>query len=322
MVKVIRKIVVPAGLAQQNGYSVPPYTSVHAHDTGNPNSSMQNEHDYLAGHYSDAFYTHLVGWNPSTKQAEAWQVAEKNQGAWDLGSYNGNANGYASVEFVGGSINNQSQFNSAYKLYVELLRQLADEAGAKKVLDPQESIKTAGAGYIITHNFASLNGFGSSHVDPIAFLAKWGVSYDKLKRDIKNGLGATKTTTTKIKHTAPVPKSDVDKFRAYGKVNWNHKNFKANLVEKRNGIWQAISYELSANGKVNYNWTNNGVPLSVVTRTNNKDQSHFNAGDTFKFDKNIMPIVAYDNASNGIKVRPAGNGSLDFWVDATVAWKA
>jgi len=194
---------------------------------------------------------------------------------------------------------------------------LAKEAGITDFT--LDTPKTAG---IKTHNYASKSGHGSDHTDPLAFLAKWGVSYDKLKHDIKNGFGATATKTTKTKHATSVQKSDVDKFRSFGVVKWNRKNFKANLVEKKSGIWQAISYELAANGKKSYTWLNNGVPLSVVTRTNNKDQSHFNSGDTFRFDKDVMPIVAYDNASNGIKVRPAGNGSLDFWVDATVAWKA
>ena len=41
MVEVIQQIVVPNGLAQQGGYSVPPYTSIHLHETANPNATMQ-----------------------------------------------------------------------------------------------------------------------------------------------------------------------------------------------------------------------------------------------------------------------------------------
>lgn len=257
MVNVIRKIVVPNGLAQQGGYSVPPYTSVHAHDTGNPNSSMQNECDYLSGHYNDAFYTHLVGWNPLTNQAEAWQVAEKNQGAWDLGSYQGNANGYGSVEFVGGSIKTQEQFNAAYKVYVELLRQLADEAGAKKTLDPQGAIATAGAGYIVTHNFASHNGFGSSHIDPLNFLSGWGVSYDKFKQDIANGFN----TAPKLQ-SQPVIKGEKDMML-----------FKADKATK---FGDANKVYLLANGKVfaiesinSFNeLKSQGVPFTTLTIRN------------------------------------------------------
>lgn len=315
MVQVIRKIVVPSGLAQRGGYSVPPYTSIHAHDVGNPNSSMQNELDYLAGHYNDAFYTHLVGWNPSTGQAEAWQVAETNQGAWDLGTRSGNANGYASVEFVGGSTKTQEQFNAAYQVYVELLRQLADEANANKILDPQEAIATAGAGYIITHNFASRNGFGSNHVDPLPFLANRGVSYEQFKNDIAKG---------SLSYVKPQPKptSDVAFMRQFGYVVWNGKEFKVDDRGYVNGMWQVISNELSGLQPTPTTsaeeWTNNGVPMSAVDWTDGTPQSSTN-GTRFKFKQDRMNIVDYDEPSNGIAVMVDG---FKVWCDASVARNA
>lgn len=315
MVQVIRKIVVPSGLAQQGGYSVPPYTSVHAHDVGNPNSSMQNELDYLAGHYNDAFYTHLVGWNPSTGQAEAWQVAETNQGAWDLGTRSGNANGYASVEFVGGSTKTQEQFNAAYAVYVELLRQLADEAHADKILDPQEAIATAGAGYIITHNFASRNGFGSNHVDPLAFLANRGVSYEQFKSDIAGGSSVKPTP-------AENPDNDVQYMKQYGYVVWNGKEFHVDDRGYINGIWQVISNELSGLQPTPTTsaeeWTNNGVPMSAVDWTDGTPQSSTD-GTRFRFQQDRMDIVDYDEPTNGIAVMVDG---FKIWCDASVARNA
>lgn len=318
MVQVIRKIVVPNGLAQQGGYSVPPYTSVHAHDTGNPNSSMQNEHDYLAGHYNDAFYTHLVGWNPSTGQAEAWQVAETNQGAWDLGTRNGNANGYASVEFVGGSIKTQAQFNAAYAVYVELLRQLADEAHADKILDPQEAIATAGAGYIITHNFASRNGFGSNHVDPLAFLANRGVSYEQFKNDIAGG----SVKPTQAPQPAAKPVNDVQYMKQFGYVLWNGKEFTVDDRGYVNGMWQIVSNELGGLQPTPTTsaeeWTNNGVPMSAVDWTDGTPQSSTD-GTRFRFQQDRMDIVDYDEPTNGIAVMIDG---WKVWVSASVARNA
>lgn len=321
MVNVIRKIVVPSGLAQQGGYSVPPYTSVHAHDTGNPNSSMQNEHDYLAGHYNDAFYTHLVGWNPSTGQAEAWQVAETNQGAWDLGTRSGNANGYASVEFVGGSISTQSQFNAAYQVYVELLRQLADEAHANKILDPQEAIATAGAGYIITHNFASRNGFGSTHVDPLQFLAKWGISYDQFKNDIASG-GSVNPGQSQAPQPSAQHDNDVQYMKQFGYVVWNGKQFNVDDRGYINGMWQVISNELGGLQPTPTTsateWTNNGVPMSAVDWTDGTSQSS-TKGTRFRFRQDRMNIVDYDEPSNGIAVMIGG---WKVWCDASVARNA
>lgn len=325
MVEVIRQIVVPNGLAQQGGYSVPPYTSIHAHSTGNPNSSMANERDYLANHYNDAFYTHLVGFNPATGRAEAWQVAEKNQGAWDLGSYNGNANGYASIEFVEGSIQNQDQFNQAYKVYVELLRQLADEAGAKKVLDPQAAIATAGAGYIVTHNFASKNGFGSSHVDPLQFLAKWGVSYDQFKKDIANGVGDVTHSAPQASNPAPAPAAPapqqtgaIAQFKANGNAFTAYNGFRADEIKQVNGIWQAINYDLA--GGRNFDWTTNGIPLDILDNVTRGNQAATQVGDTLKFNSanNHGTIDAYDPDSNGVGITYGKYGMVWFNADAFI----
>lgn len=260
MVDVIQNIVVPNGLAQQGGYSVPPYTSVHAHDTGNPNSSMKNERDYLAGHYNSAFYTHLVGWNPETNRAEAWQVAQKNQGAWDLGSYYGNANGYASVEFVGGSIKTQDQFNKAYAIYVELLRQLAAECGASTELDSPRSVATAGAGYVVTHNFASRNGFGSSHVDPLNFLSSWGITYEQFKKDIRNGI-----------RVASAPQKPVNQFIKKGENDMLlFKADKATKYGDANKVYLLASGKVFAIESINsFNeMKSQGVPFTVLTIRN------------------------------------------------------
>ena len=223
MVEVIQQIVVPNGLAQQGGYSVPPYTSIHLHETANPNATMQNERDYLAGHYDNAFYTHLVGFNHETGRAEAWQVANKNQGAWDLGNYYGNANGYASIEFAHGSARTQEQFNAAYKVYINLARQLANEAGASLELDSPKAVATAGAGYVVTHRFASLNGFGSSHTDPVAYFESMGVSYSKLKRDVLNGISdgnnSVSVTNTNKNGEKDMLLFKADKDTKYGNVN-------------------------------------------------------------------------------------------------------
>ncbi|MDV8935963.1 lytic exoenzyme target recognition domain-containing protein [Leuconostoc sp.] len=319
MVEVIRKIVVPNGLAQQNGYSVPPYTSVHAHDTGNPNSSMQNEHDYLAGHYGDAFYTHLVGWNPQSNKAEAWQVAEKNQGAWDLGSYLGNANGYASIEFVGGSIKTQSQFNAAYTVYVNLLRQLADECGAKKTLDETAAISASGAGYIVTHNFASRNGFGSSHIDPLNFLAKWGISYEQFKKDVKNAKASSGSSSVqKVSTSKPsTSSSSIQQFKNAGNHFTNTKTFKVDKIAKVNGIWQMINYAL-AGGK-DANWTSNGIPLDIVDNVT-RGMSPTQIGDVMRFSRGYDngTIDKYDTATNGVGIVFGKYGIIWFNADAFI----
>jgi len=77
-------IVVPNGYVSSNSGYIKPFRQVHLHSTGNANSSVQNERDYLAGHYSSANYTHLVG--ITNGAVDIRQVMDTNQGAWDVGA--------------------------------------------------------------------------------------------------------------------------------------------------------------------------------------------------------------------------------------------
>ena len=62
----------------QVGYA--PYRQVHAHSTGNRNSTAQNEADYMARKdLNSGFYTHVVG------NGRIIQTAPTNRGAWDVG---------------------------------------------------------------------------------------------------------------------------------------------------------------------------------------------------------------------------------------------
>lgn len=178
--KVERNIVVPDKYVQNASGFVAPFRQVHLHSTANPSAPLDNEVSYLSRNYSNGNYTHLVGDN-----GRVIQVAEVGQGAWDVGG-DWNAETYAAIEF-GERVTSQADFDKSYRAYVELARDLAKQAGIPLTLD------TPDVSGIKTHNYASSTGHGSDHVDPIAFLAKWGVSYDQLKHDIENGFVAATT---------------------------------------------------------------------------------------------------------------------------------
>lgn len=156
---------------------VQPYRQVHAHSTGNRNSTAQNEADY---HYRKdpelGFFSHVVG------NGRVMQVGPVNNGSWDVGG-GWNAESYAAVELIE-SHETQEEFMRDYKLYVELLRNLADEAGLPKTLD---SDSLAG---IKTHQYCTNNqpNNHSDHVDPYPYLAKWGISREQFKNDIEGGI--------------------------------------------------------------------------------------------------------------------------------------
>ena len=159
----------------QIGYE--PYRQVHAHSTGNPNSTAQNEADYhLRREVTSGFFSHVVG------NGRVMQVGPVNQGAYDVGG-GWNAETYAAVELIE-SHSTKEEFMEDYRLYIQLLRDLADEAGLPKTLDSSdtEGIKTH---YYCTYHQPYNE---SDHVDPYPYLAKWGISREQFKYDVEHGL--------------------------------------------------------------------------------------------------------------------------------------
>lgn len=159
----------------QVGYA--PYRQVHAHSTGNRNSTAQNEADYMQRKdLNSGFYTHVVG------NGRIIQTAPTNRGAWDVGG-EWNAETYAAVELIE-SHKTKDEFMTDYKIYVNLLRDLAKQAGIPTTLD------TADLAGIKTHAFCTANqpNNHSDHMDPYPYLAKWGISKEQFKKDIEQGI--------------------------------------------------------------------------------------------------------------------------------------
>ena len=165
----------------QVGYA--PYRQVHAHSTGNRNSTAQNEADYMQRKdLNSGFYTHVVG------NGRIIQTAPTNRGAWDVGG-GWNAETYAAVELIE-SHKTKDEFMQDYKIYVGLLRDLAKQAGIPTTLD---SSNLAG---IKTHDYCTHHqpNNGSDHVDPYPYLAKWGISREQFKKDVESGSVSAKPT--------------------------------------------------------------------------------------------------------------------------------
>lgn len=159
-----------------------PYRQVHAHSTGNKRSTVYNEADYMYRKDLDlGFYTHVVG------NGIIYQTAQTDRGAWDVGG-GWNYETYAAVELIE-SHSSKEEFLRDYYIYVELLRQLADEAGIPKTLDTSDlsGIKTH---YHCTYNQPDNH---SDHVDPYTYLESWGISKSQFKKDIENGVNRVDT---------------------------------------------------------------------------------------------------------------------------------
>lgn len=172
---------------------VTPYGQIHAHSTGNPSSTAQNEADYhMRRPIESGFFSHVVG------NGRVIQTAPVNRGAYDVGG-GWNAWGYAQVELIE-SHKTQAEFEKDYKIYVELLRSLAKEAGIQLKLD-------SGNTGILTHEYCTYNqpNNKSDHVDPYPYLKKRGISREQFKKDIENGIstGGASSVAKEEYYTTP-----------------------------------------------------------------------------------------------------------------------
>lgn len=239
-------IVVPTGYVFNASNLQQPFRQNHMHSTGNPRATVQNERDYLAGHYNLANYNYLVG--ITNGKVDIRHVMNDGYGAWDVGGdWNWETN--AAIEFAEGSIQAQSDFNLAYPAYVWLARYLSQKAGIPITVDNQN---IAG---IKTHNYASATGHGSDHVDPIPFLEKWGISRDKFNYDLIHGIAEKEDKTNKkvVLKDMLLFKSDVD-------TNFGSKN---NVYLSDNGIVIRIDSVNTLN-----DLKNAGVPYAKMTKRN------------------------------------------------------
>lgn len=192
-----------------------------------------------------------------------------------------------------------------------MARQLAREAGITDF-----TLDTPGTVGIKTHNYASRTGHGSDHVDPLPFLAKWGVSYDQLKHDIKYGVGDVVTSSNGGGSASkPAASGKVDQVLNKGDHFKARPAYRVDAMKNVNGIWQVVNYEL-AGGK-SINWTLNGLGVASVDKVDAKGNKTANqtlkVGDYFRLHSDRIPVVDVDAASNGVAF---GTRFGNVWVDA------
>lgn len=174
-------------LRQTPQVGVAPYRQVHAHSTGNPTSKASGEATYMRNKdLNSGFYTHVVG------NGKVYQTAYVGQGAWDVGG-GWNNETFAAVELIE-SHQTYEEFRADYEIYIQLLRDLANQAGIPITVDTDslEGIKTH---YYCTNN--QPNNF-SDHIDPYPYLSKWGITKEQFKQDVETGTVSNKPAVVEI----------------------------------------------------------------------------------------------------------------------------
>ena len=112
-----------------------------------------------------------------------YQVGAEGYVAWGAGSY---ANANAPVQIELARTYDKATFEKDYAIFIKLARAKAKQFGIPVELD------TANQRGIKTHYWISKNIWGS-HVDPVQSYLQpaWGISQERLARDIANGIGET-----------------------------------------------------------------------------------------------------------------------------------
>ncbi len=146
-----------------------------AHETSNPNSTIDNEVAYMSRNWQNAFVTHFVGGG-----GRVVQIAPTGYASWGCGS-KGNAYAYAQVELC--RAKDKATFQKDYTAYCQLLVNLAKEAGIPITLDSGSGVGNRG---IKSHDWIRAKLGGTTHTDPYGYLRQWGISKDQFEKDLKN----------------------------------------------------------------------------------------------------------------------------------------
>lgn len=262
---------------------VKPYGQIHVHSTGNPKSTAQNEADYhMRRPVNSGFFSHVVG------NGRVIQTARTNAGFYDVGG-GWNSWGYAAIELIE-SHKTKAEFMVDYKLYVELIRLLCDEAGLPKTLDQ-------GNTGVISHDYARKHqpNNGTDHVDPYPYLKKWGISKEQFAKDIKNGFGSSNSGSNSGSSSKPSTAKDARQFANGTKVKVRSKATNYQTGEKIASFVKGQTYKVKSRKSVNqsnskYAYLLDGINSWVLVQDldevkSGSTQKTFKVGDKAKVRK-------------------------------------
>lgn len=250
------------------------------HETANPRATGRNEATYMKNNWFNAHTTAIVG-----DGGIVYKVAPEGNVSWGAG----NANPYAPVQIELQHTNDPELFKANYKAYIDYTRDMGKKFGIPMTLDQGSSVWEKG---VISHKWVSDYVWGD-HTDPYGYLAEMGISKAQLAKDLANGVqGDSKPSNPATPNKPSKPSVTPQKQRF---------NYRVDGLEYVNGMWQIYNEHL---GKIDFNWTDNGIPVSVVDKVNpatgqpTKDQV-LSVGDYFNFQVNSVGVVQEQTSYGG-----------------------
>lgn len=145
------------------------------HDTDNPGSTAQNNHDYFDRNYVAASAHYFMDWKIGI------QCVPESEVAWHAG-YTANHR-YLSIEMCMPGKHNPEQFNQVYQNTVELAAQICKRYGWSSA-------------NVYSHYWCSMIFKETDHTDPIAYLGEYGKTWTDLLADIQKAINGQTVTQT------------------------------------------------------------------------------------------------------------------------------
>lgn len=178
------------------------------HETANPRATGRNEATYMRNNWQNAYTTDIIGDGGIDYRVGQWGYV-----SWGAGS----ANPYAPVQIELQHTNDPALFKKNYNAYVELARAAAKAYGIPLTLDEGG----AGTPGIKSHLWVTQNIWGD-HTDPYGYLAKMGVSKQKLANDLKYGVaGDSQDPVAPTPNPNPKPNPNPTPTSPYNIAAWN-----------------------------------------------------------------------------------------------------
>ena len=201
-------------LPYRNGFGA--YEGVVCHATANYNDSATGERNYEATTYNNAFVHFFVD------DQNIIQVADTNYLAWGCGSI-GNKR-FVQIELC--QTYDSEKFKNAYARYVWLI--------AKILKDKNLGVKDGGS--LVSHAWVTKNLGGTTHQEPIDYLASYDVSWNQLVNDVTmqyNGAGFLCTIEVQCETDVRAEASHTS-----GYITNAHKGNIFNVIQEKNGFYQ------------------------------------------------------------------------------------
>lgn len=282
------------------------------HEVGTESSAINNA-IYMKRAWStnQAYTQFIVG-----DGGKVYKVGEDGYVSWGAGSYV-NANSPVQIELA--RTFNPDQFKQDYAAYVNLARDYAIKYGIPLTLD-DGNMYTNG---IKSHLWVTQNVWGD-HTDPYGYLARFGVSKEKLAADLRNGINSDMPITEEM-NSIKIIGLAADTQKLF--VPQMQKKYSGTLIaEDTRGVGKGLVELRNIPNQANYNTVYNSlindykIPPSQIRKVDSNTIHVFGLADDTqvklvpdfqkRFSGMYLANVIHGNATQTIEINSIPDNSL------------